>query len=162
MLKEYNTMTITLDKCPRTPVSSDSSFNTCIGEEFSGDLREFVTNFSGDISGVTFTEVGGTLSGLNLNTNTGHFTYTPSAAGSFTFDFKATACGVDSNISTVTLETEEVCCPDKNVSCRYEIVNNERTEFNGKMPFRYKDRDTSNIRLREAQETEYKITSNKS
>lgn len=160
MTTEYNVITASFDVCANVPVVKDIEVVTCLEDQFSGDLKAYVSNYSGELSAITFTEVGGPLSGLSLNSN-GTFTFTPTSYGSVSFSYIATACGETSASGTFTFNTEEDCdiCPDKElVSCRYALVNKEHPEFSGVAPFRFKDRHTSNIRLRE----EYEVKSNKS
>lgn len=160
MTTEYNIITASFDICANVPTVKDVEVATCLEDQFSGDLKAYVSNYSGELSSVTFTEVGGPLSGLNLNSD-GTFTYTPTSYGSVSFGYTATACGETSVSGTFTFNTEEDCdiCPDREtVSCRYALVNKEHPEFSGVTPFRFKDRHVSNIRLRE----EYEVKSNKS
>ena len=164
MTTEYNVITASLDKCPNTPVAKSVTVKACLNEEFQGDLKTYLSNASEDVSLASFVEVG-SLIGLTLNSD-GTFSYTPTSVTSVSFDYTGTSCGVTSNTGTITFEVSDECvlCPDEQeeVICRYAKVNQEYPEFAGHTPLKYKDRNVSNIRLRELQEDYYKVSSNKS
>lgn len=163
MTTEYNVFTASLDKCPNTPVAKSTTVKACLNEEFQGDLKVYLSNASEDVSLASFTEVG-SLVGLSLNSD-GTFSYTPTSTTSVSFDYTGTSCGITSNTGTITFEVSDECvlCPDdqEEVICRYAKINQEYPEFAGHTPLKYKDRNVSNIRLRDLQE-EYEVSSNKS
>ena len=157
--------TASLNKYALTPVVKGKTFNICLGDEFTGDLRNYVSNYSGEISDVTFTEENTTLANLSLTSNNGIFTYNPATVGTTSFNYKATAGSVDSNIETISFIVVADCdkCPEDDIICRYEKINSEhQSDYSGHTPYRFTERGVSTIRERdENAATEYKVTINK-
>ncbi len=100
----------TIPCCPETPTGLVKSFDVCEFTSFSGTLEGFVV--SGET--LTFAEVGGPTAGLSITGATGEFTYNATTKAStdpdVTFDYKVTACGVDSANYTITLKFIDCNC----------------------------------------------------
>lgn len=149
-------MTATFDKCALTPTVEDVEISFCSDKKLTGDLNNYVSNYSDN--NITFAMASAPVTGLTVNSN-GTFEFEPSSAGTYSFNYNATSCSKTSSSKSITFVVTDVCieCPEdylrENILCRYGKVNSEHdasTEpYSSAIPFSYKDRHVSNIRGRD-------------
>jgi len=105
-----STATAVIPCCPPTPTTYASSFEFCSDETSSGSVVGTVTTGEPVTFAVTAPPAAGVLT---LTPGTGAFTYnaTGVAAGTYTFQYTATACTIVSPAQTVTIVVKDCPCP---------------------------------------------------